>query len=107
MKVMEKFPRSKQLRNYSNHPTINVDILPEGPRHCRDCGEEVIYDRELGYGGRWRHSEPGPDHYVRPVSRCVYCGVQSEELLKYRQHAWYDAVECARCGGVDGYAIGD
>ncbi len=105
------FPKGVSLRNYSSRPTIDVPVLaPARPRVCQEagCGLEVKYNRDAGLWGEWRHADGSPAHSVlavRPQDRCVYCG--ADETTTYRMHAWYDANECSRCGGVDGYAIGD
>lgn len=94
--------------NYETPPTIDVEILPD-VRHCRDCGEEVTWVSGAGqYGwGEWQHKNPAATahSFVSPRDSCRYC--HSEEHATYRQHAWHDAVECTRCGGHDGHAIGD
>lgn len=95
-------------RNYCTLPTIDVEILPD-IRHCdaESCGAVVVYDPAAGTFGAWVHaSADTPDHgRVAVKTRCTYC--HSEEDAKYVMHAWYDAIECTRCGGVDGHAIGD
>ncbi|WP_102145614.1 hypothetical protein [Mycobacterium hubeiense] len=94
--------------NYCTLPTIDVEILPD-IRHCETCGEPVTHqpDRKHGLLGGWVHtSSEVPDHgRVSPRTRCRYCN--SDEHARYVQHAWFDAIECSRCGGVDGFAIGD
>lgn len=106
MKVLEKYAGLKR-GNYCDLPSIDVDILPD-VYLCRDCDEEVAYDAKGGpYSlGKWGHVSPdAAEHgYVSNRTRCRYCHSQE---AKYRQHAWYDAVECDRCGAVDGHAIGD
>ena len=95
--------------NYCTAPTKDVPILPD-VRVCSSCRtriEHVPHPKGIGYGlGSWEHVDPNECAvtYVRAADRCRYCHSQD---AKYRQHAWYDAVECDRCGGVDGYAIGD
>lgn len=105
--TLATFKNAKRL-NYCTLPTIDVEILPD-IYLCDQCDEPVEYDKGGGtYGlGKWSHvnadaAEHSGWHSRRP--RCRYCYSQD---AKYRQHAWYDAVECDRCGGVDGYAIGD
>lgn len=106
--TFERF-RSAKRANYSTLPTIDVEILPD-VRECRTCGLPVRYQphpRGSSYGpGTWVHDIVGPEpepHYVSPKDRCSYC----HGPARYIQHAWHDAVECDRCGGVTGYAIGD
>ena len=97
--------------NYCTLPTIDVPILAD-VRLCNACDREVVHrphPKGVGWGlGRWVHeggdSGDGPTHYVSARPRCRYC---RSNAAVYRQHAWFDAVECARCGGVDGFAIGD
>ena len=86
--------------NYCTLPTIDVEILPD-IHHCQTCGETVIYQQH-----RWLHGNHlTPDHgWIAPKVMCRYC--HSEDAV-YHQHAYHDAIECNRCGGVDGYAIGD
>jgi hypothetical protein len=106
--TLQEFAGARR-RNYETLPTIDVEVLPD-TRHCATCGAEVVYvphPRGPGYGcGSWRHASPdAPGHYVAPATRCRYC--HSHDDAVYKQHAWFDAVECSRCGGVDGHAIGD
>ena len=105
MKVLEKFAGLKR-HNYCEVPKLDVDILPD-VYLCEKCGEPVQYDPKGGnYGlGRWAHVDPDAgEHYCGPRVRCRYCHSQD---AKFRQHPWHDAVECDRCGGIDGRAIGD
>jgi len=102
--TLAKF-RGQRASNYSTMPTIDVPILPD-IRLCQGCGKEVKQVPD-GSWFRWVHADApdGPsDHWVSNATRCRYCHSQDAQ---YRQHAWYDAVECERCGGVDGFAIGD
>jgi hypothetical protein len=92
--------------NYSTMPTIDVPILPD-VHVCKTCTEPIVRkpDPRDVFGGRWEHVRAdAPEHWVTTATRCRYCHSQDAQ---YRQHAWYDAVECERCGGVAGYAIGD
>lgn len=104
--TFEKFA-GKQAGNYSTLPTKDVEIEPD-VNYCQGCGKEIVRapDDSWSLGQRWRHMDSTvPDHgYVGPMLRCAYC--RSHDAV-YRQHAWYDAVECPRCGAVSGYAIGD
>jgi hypothetical protein len=111
MKTLEKFAGAKR-HNYCTLPSIDVEILPD-VHYCRHCGELLEYvphPKGPGWGsGNWQHvSSSAEDHSraacVTPRTRCRYC--HSQEAV-YRQHAWHDAVECDRCGAVEGYAIGD
>lgn len=106
--VFEKVA-GKRVGNYCTHPTVNVEVLEGRPRHCEHCGGEVRYENPNGYFGKWVHvGEAGECRYATPQSHCVYCGAEGKaEGVEFHQHAWYDATECARCGGVNGFAIGD
>lgn len=90
-----------ERRNYCTFPSIDVEILP-ATRHCL-CGAEVVFDQ----AARWFvHTDGGvADHRVDARLQCSYC--HAEEGVVYCQHAWFDAVECSRCGGVTGFAVGD
>lgn len=100
----------KQARNYSSNPRIDVDIIPVDERkpHCSTCGVEVIRLNPTDLYGipQYAHTEQvETPHHISIRACCAYCG--SDESVKAIQHAWYDAIECSRCGGVTGYAIGD
>ncbi|APD19316.1 hypothetical protein SEA_CEPENS_90 [Mycobacterium phage Cepens] len=96
--------RGKRAGNYCTLPTIDVEILPD-ERQCEKCGVPVVRKESTDLIQRFRHADGSDaDHYVSPATRCRYC--HSHDAV-YRQHAWHDAIECPRCGGVDGYAIGD
>ncbi|UQX13397.1 hypothetical protein [Candidatus Mycobacterium methanotrophicum] len=103
--TLEAFAGSTR-RNYCTLPAIDVEILPD-VRHCETCEALVTFDQSVGIFGAWVHtSADTPDHgHVAPKTRCSYC--HGEDDATYVQHAWFDAIECARCGGVDGHAIGD
>lgn len=106
--TFEKFAGATR-RNYSDLPSIDVEILPDA-HHCKYCSSEVDWDPKAGRHrmGQWVHLGPADDgHSASPRTRCRYCGNEDPETVKFRQHAWHDATECARCGGVDGFAIGD
>lgn len=105
--------------NYSTLPTIDVEIIsPEplcGARHRID-GESVacfkpIVDTGVKQHGMfpvYAHADgTNAGEYVCRSTQCGYCGTNDPELVRYRQHPWHDAVECDRCGGVTGRAIGD
>lgn len=95
----------KQAANYCTMPKIDVVILPR-VTHCAEsgCDKVVRYDQQ---GMRWVHEDETTEHYVAPRTRCSYCNTEDPAEVQYRQHAWHDAVECKRCGGVLGFAIGD
>ena len=107
--TFEKFAGTRP-RNYSTLPTKDVPILPD-IQVCQTCRSELEYvphpEHRSGWGiGTWKHAGPNEctATHIRPADRCRYCHSQD---AKYRQHAWHDAVECDRCGGIDGRAIGD
>lgn len=108
--TLEKYQGHRAL-NYSTNPTIDVEVLdPNRARRCRTCDNPVEWDPDAGSWGRWVHVEAvttDTKHWIDPHMRCRYCGVDGPDQVKFRQHAWYDATECSRCGGVDGRAIGD
>lgn len=96
-----------QARNYSRNPKHNVPILTDD-RKCQDCDGSVTYDSDagpLGWGG-WVHTTDA-DHDARPATRCRYCGCQDPALVVFHQMPYSNETHCARCGGVDGFGIGD
>jgi hypothetical protein len=105
--VLEKVA-GKRAGNYCTNPSKDVEVL-ERPHHCKGCGGELRYDRELSYFGAWVHvAEVADCRYASPKEFCSFCGAEgAEEGVRFRQHAWYDATECERCGGVHGFALGD
>lgn len=105
--TLERYAGAKSA-NYCTLPTVDVEILPD-VHQCKACNAELVYrphPKGFAYGtGTWEHVEGMVDaHRGEPKTRCSYC--HSHEAV-FRQHAWHDAVECPRCGGVTGYAIGD
>lgn len=92
--------------NYCTLPTLDVEVLPS-VRHCETCTAPVTFDPSIGHFGAWKHtSAEAPEHgRIALKSQCAYC--HSEEDVTFIHHAWYDAVECSRCGGVTGFAVGD
>lgn len=100
---------NQRVGNYCTRPSKDVEILPD-VRVCASCRtllEPVPLPKGASWGIQsWKHAEPTAceSTYIRAADRCRYCHSQD---AKYRQHAWHDAVECDRCGGIDGYAIGD
>lgn len=90
---------------YSTWPKVDVPVLPKQTL-CESCDEPVFFNREADYFGRWEHvSADAEKHYVAPQRTCMYC--HAIEGVTFRQHPWYDAIECSRCKGVQGWAIGD
>ena len=92
--------------NYCTLPTRDVVVLPPVP-HCEECGVVLAYVRDEVTFGHWEHANRvlrTHDHYVSPRATCRYC---HSENVTYVQYAWHNATECARCGGVQGFALGD
>lgn len=103
--TFQKFS-SHNVGNYSTRPSVDVDILDE-QRVCATCDGVVTWapkGGQYGWGG-WVHEAGASDHRAQALGQCRFCGGQG--TLSHRQEAWYDATDCSRCGGVDGYAIGD
>lgn len=107
--TLERYAGAKRA-NYCTLPTVDVEILPD-VHLCEKCDVLITYmphPKGFSYGsGTWVHAVDSPladEHRISPKTRCSYC--HSHEAV-FRQHAWHDAVECPRCGGVTGYAIGD
>ena len=119
----------KQARNYCTLPTIDVPIVEEIEFHCEGCGGTLASAGQNSIGlTKWVHEdEPECEGHesldgahmgeavycdgtcvkhstsVRPT--CEYCG--SDEQMTEKHYSWYDALECGRCGGVTGFALGD
>jgi hypothetical protein len=117
--TFEKYAGTR-LQNYCSRPTIDVEILPR-VLICadEDCeAPDLAYiapgwappregERDVYRPGGYVHEEGGRfDHTARPAPQCTYCGADDTHLTS-KQHAWYDAIECSRCGGVQGWALGD
>lgn len=100
--------------NYCTLPKLDVEILP-AVRHCQGCGEELRWDPDAGPFGTGRHVHVKPDveladggqHYVTARTWCSYCHNDEPGTVHFHQRSWSDETECDRCGGVQGYAIGD
>lgn len=103
--------------DYDRMPTIDVPII-DPPATCATCGKPVHLVPDSSLMSRWAHTDiptpigtssdhAGGDHYVSVRRRCRYCGTDDPTAVHFHQHPWYDAVECDRCGGVSGRAIGD
>lgn len=96
--TLEIFAKAKQ-RNYCVLPTVDVEILPFEWR-CSQCDQLVVARK---YDG-WFHADrsvPCHEEPVMPKVMCRYC--HSQDAVN-RQRGRIYAVECGRCGGVDGYA---
>lgn len=95
--------------NYCTLPTIDVEIVTPAPA-CATCDREIKeHPTERNWAGPlWVHADTGErEHYIKHRPTCRYCGTNDKGVVVDRQHAWHDARECSRCGGVSGYAIGD
>lgn len=94
--TLEAFAKAKN-RNYCTLPTIDVVILPD-VHHCKTCGVTIKWDRLSDKPDKWVHAYGNPaGHRVAPKTQCRYC--HSEDAVTV-QHEWFDAIECARCGGI-------
>ena len=93
--------------NYSTLPTRDVEVILPA-MICRTCGDGIEYRPDGGrYGwGGWEHTGATECTYPTPVDCCTYCGTTGEEVT-FHQQAWSDETHCARCGGINGYGIGD
>lgn len=96
--------------NYCRLPTVDVPILSE-TRHCADpgCGDEVAWEPKAGsFGsGLWVHRHHDRDHSARPRPACRYCHSDDPAEVTFAHQSYSDETSCTRCGGVDGYPIGD
>lgn len=96
--------------NYCTLPTIDVEIIPSSDRtpHCATCGGDLV-DTNAGDVWAWpeyTHAvEPDVKHYISRRATCQYCG--SDEHTTSHQRSWSDELDCSRCGGTTGFAIGD
>lgn len=105
--VLEKVA-GKRAGNYSTNPRIDVEVIENPARYCQ-CGGVVVPDGVASNGiQNWKHvEEPAKPHLLDRAGMCSFCGASEPGEVAYKQYSWYDAVECSRCGGVEGYAIGD
>lgn len=106
-------------RNYCTLPTNDVEVIEDVVRHCDQCGEPVHFDRNAGHFGTWVHDSEDVDwsaHRVPTSARriCTYCHVEDGQTIDgvtyrvtYHQMPYSDETRCTRCGGVDGFGIGD
>lgn len=94
--------------NYCTLPTIDVEILPE-IHHCAHCDAQVVYERGARLFGDWVHVDITIDHAKQatatPKAACRYCN--AEDGVTFYHQAYSDETVCTRCGGVEGYPIGD
>lgn len=117
--------------NYCTMPRLDVEILPD-VLLCGHCGEEIVRMEVPLDNGRlytwtesvWVHAvdpeafEVFPvgayprvkgtsDHYVTPTLRCPYCHTNDPDEVTFVRAAYSDETRCTRCGGVNGFGIGD
>jgi hypothetical protein len=99
----------KRAPNYSTNPTQDVLVLTkdDAPDVCATCDARVVLQAAQGGLGRWVHANPAvPNHtFMQAKSRCRFC--YAVGTVTNTQHAWHNAADCSRCGGCDGYGIGD
>lgn len=97
--------REATARNYCTLPTVDVPILPREPR-C-ECGAAIVWDRHARIIGAWVHvSDDVSCDYARPIPSCMYCNATGEAVT-FHAMPYSNETHCARCGGVNGYGIGD
>lgn len=100
-------------RNYASKPTIDVEVLTPEHHLCDECDGAIENQAESKYGlPKWAHLDPestcpSVGHYVRVRSRCYFCGTQEAGAVTLIQRSWNDSIECSRCGGDNGFPIGD
>lgn len=107
-----------QRGNYCTLPSIDVEIVKRPPlcayrgwgesRSETPCGKELVWFKEGSYGlGKHVHADGSTDHSAQSHGVCRYCGANGFDEISHHQHAYSDETECARCGGINGYGIGD
>lgn len=108
--TLEKW-KHRQVRNYSSRPTKDVPILKDAQKYCTKCNEGLELGKdEFGYNRYVHSTENGycKDRSIpSPSITCRYCGTSDSQMVSFSQKNWSDETSCKRCGGVDGYAIGD
>jgi len=110
--TLQRYPDASRTPNYSTYPTNDVPVL-KAPTHCENCGGAITWvapDGEPNWSinARWRHvdAEAG-EHRVHPRLSCIYCGSDDASEVRFSQHSHHDQTACSRCGGVNGFPIGD
>ena len=98
--TFEKY-RDARSDDYCTPPTVDVPILPD-VRHCAACRGPIMYDTARRI---WAHENGPTGHRAEAHSKCWYCN--SEDAVTHTQDARHEAIECSRCGGATGFAIGD
>lgn len=94
----------KQAGNYCTMPKLDVEILP-ATRHCQTCDAAIVFDGNAGLFGQWTHLTGDGAHTALPRLQCHYC--HAETGVTFVQAPYSDETRCTRCGGVDGFGIGD
>lgn len=110
--------KGTQRGNYCTLPSIDVPIvkLPSlcayrgygETRSDTPCGKELVWDKAGSYGmGKHVHADGSTDHSAQSHGVCRYCGANGFDEISHHQRAYSDETECSRCGGINGYGIGD
>jgi hypothetical protein len=96
----------KRAGNYCDLPTIDVPVL-DVPDTCATCSAAVRVDPQWpGYGGGYLvHVDGSTGHYVQRPAYCTYCHATDHLSVDYG--AWATITECSRCGGRNGFALGN
>lgn len=116
-------------QNYCSRPTKDVEIIEsqpicDGADFIPPVGESSPGNRG-SYGPKchkpierkpdakswdfnpWQHVDGSDSHHVRNAITCRFCGNNEPGTVHYKQESWSDQTTCDRCGGSNGYAIGD
>lgn len=117
--TFEKYKNTRH-RNYSSNPTKDVVILEKAEIICTECNNPLIkVSSTPTLTNYFVHKDNGSRNctslkdkgYVSttasPGGKCIYCGTSNTRFLEFKVHAYSDSTTCHRCGGVDGYGIGD
>ena len=109
--TLEKW-KHRQVRNYSSRPTKDVPILKDAQKYCTKCNEGLELSKdEFGHDKYVHSTENGyckdDRSFPSPSITCRYCGTSDSQMISSSQKSWSDEISCKRCGGVDGYAIGE
>ena len=97
----------KRPGNYCDLPKIDVPIL-DVPDVCITCSSPVtVNPKWKGHGGDYLiHADGSTGHYVERPEYCTYCHASADHLTVSYQ-AWATVTECSRCGGRNGFPLGD
>lgn len=107
--TLEKW-QGRQAKGYSSLPTRNVPVLKDAQKYCKKCNQTLVA-KDDALSRRYVH-ENGSDRckngdFKQESITCKYCGTSDSQMVSSAQQAWSDEISCKRCGGVDGYGIGD